>query len=348
MELVDLSRGLCVDSVCDENVTRHGADDSLEFGLMNIFSLLVLLVSAGFAGAVDAGDETIADVVVLRKAADGGDVAAKYQLGRAYFRGDGVEKDLTASRGLLEEAANAGHAEAMDAVGYFYFAGEGVPKDEALAVEWFRKAAEAGSPKGQLHLGLMLRQGRTIELSNDESLLWIQKSADGGDLEATGVLGRLYFLGDKLQSKDYAKAFPYLRTAAEAGDPICQNMVGLCYRDGVGTERDPDAAMEWLRKAALQNDRKAQSNLAHLMGVDSPKSADRKEALKWLLIASDQGEITAKKTYNEIMPTLPAALLAGAKKEADRFLLLQRAGGAKKSTNPSQKANPVTKPGDGV
>ncbi len=300
------------------------------------------------AGPVLAAEpEVTPDVATLEKSAAGGDAQAKFLLARAYFRGEGVAKDSAKSRQLLEEAAALGHADAMDGLGFLYNAGEGVPQDEAKAVEWFRKAAEAGSLKGQLDLGLMLRQGKTILLSNDESLMWIKKSADGGFMGAKAVLGRLYFFGDKLQNADYSKAVPYLREAAEAGDPICQNMMGVALRDGAGTEKDPAAAEIWFRKAALQNSKKAQSNLAHIMGVQSPEAPNRKEALKWLIISSEQGEITAQKTYEEIMPALPSALLASAKKEADRFLLIQRATSGKPKSASSEPTE-QNQPGDGA
>lgn len=310
---------------------------------------LPLVAAVGIlAGPVRAADpQPSPDVTALEKSAAAGDAQAKFLLARACFRGDGVPRDAARSRQLLEEAAALGHADAMDGLGFLYNAGEGVPKDEAKAVEWFRKAAEAGSLKGQLDLGLMLRQGKTTLLSNDESLVWLHKSADGGYREAKAVLGRLYFLGDPLQKADVSKAVPFLLEAAESGDPICQNMMGVALRDGAGTEKDPAAAETWFRKAALQNSKKAQSNLAHLLGVQSPESPNRKEALKWLIISSEQGEITAQKTYGEIMPTLPSPLLATAKKEAERFLLLQRAGGGKPKPAAINAADDG-KPGDGA
>lgn len=297
----------------------------------------VVCILASPASRAMAEAESAPDVVALEKSAAEGDAKAKYLLAKAYFKATGVEKDAAKSAQLLQEASALGNSDAMDALGYLYMLGEGVPKDESKAVEWFRKAAEAGSLKGQLNLGLMLRQGKTIKLSNEESLLWIQKSADGGLMEAKGVLGRLYFLGDTLQPRDIGKAVPYLREAAESGNPICQNMLGVAYRDGAGVEKNDAVAEEWFRKAALQNSVKAQSNLAHLLGVESSESPNRKEALKWLIISSEQGEITASKTYGEIMPTLPSSLVVSATKEAKQFLLLQRAtvGGKKNLAAPA-------------
>lgn len=282
------------------------------------------------------------DIPALELKAKDGDAAAQFALARAYYRGLGVKKDAVKSAELLEKSAVAGNAEAMDGLGFLYTKGEGVPLDEAKAVEWFRKGAEAGWAKSQLHLGLMLRQGENIELSNEESLTWIQKAADGGLMEAKAVLGRLYFTGDKLQMPSPQKAVPYLREAAESGDPICENMMGMICRDGTGEQaRDKEAAKEWFRKAAMRNNRKAQSNYAQILGVESPASPDRKEALKWLLIAMQQGEFTAEKTYKEILVTIPAPLLAAAQQAADEYLIIEKGKATQKESALPQPASPA-------
>jgi hypothetical protein len=82
---------------------------------------------------------------------------------------------------------------------------------------------------------------------------------------------------------------------------------------------------------------KAQSNLGHILGVESPASPDRKEALKWLLIAKGQGEATSTKTYKELLTTFPPALLAAAQKEANTFLLLARSKSSKPTASPDEK-----------
>jgi TPR repeat protein len=183
----------------------------------------------------------------------------------------------------------------------------------------------------------MLRQSKTIPLNNTESLKWLEMAASTGDPDAVRTYGQLLFLGDSLLMPDRIKAFPMVLQSAENGNTASQNMIGVAYRDGDGTEKNTDKAKDWFFKAAHQNDPKAQSNLAHLLGVDSFASPDRKEALKWLLIAKDNGEITAIKTFKELMVSFPPALLAIAQKEANKFLLLARAKCSKPAPTPEEK-----------
>jgi TPR repeat protein len=273
----------------------------------------------------------------LESSAASGNATAQFQLGRGYFRGDGFPVDKSKAHTWILKSADQGNLDAITTMGYFYSQGIVLEKDEAKAIEWFRKGAEAGSVKSQLNLGLMLRQSKTIPLNNSESLKWLEMAASTGDSDAVRTYGQLLFLGDSIIMPDRKKAFPFVLKSAEAGDASSQNMVGVAYRDGDGTEKNSDKAEDWFLIAAQQNDPKAQSNLAHLLGVDSPASPDRKEALKWLLIAKDNGEITAIKTFKELMVSFPPALLAIAQKEANKFLLLARAKSSKPAPTPEEK-----------
>jgi TPR repeat protein len=268
-------------------------------------------------------------LATLEAAAASGNATAQFQLGRAYFRGEGVATDKAKAHEWILKSAEQGNPEAVTSMGYFYSQGVILEKDEAKAIEWFRKGAEAGSPKSQMNLGLMLRQGKTITRNHTESMEWLEKAASTGDSDAIRTLGQLYFLGDSLLIPDQAKSLPHLRTAAEAGDPVSQNLLGVAYREGHTGRIDLEKAKEWFRKAAQLGQVKAQSNLAHILGVASPTSPDRKEALIWLIIAKDQGEATSTKTFKEILATIPADLLAHAQKEANIFLNKDREEPAK-------------------
>jgi len=263
------------------------------------------------------------DFEAIEAAASGGDAQAQFELGRAYFRGLGTDKDLKKSLEWLEKAAAQNHAEAAGSIGYFYTEGIAVEKDDGKAVEWFRKAAEAGSPKGQLNLGLMYRKGRGVEMSNTEGIKWIQKSVDSGLPDARYTLGELYFLGDDHQAVDREKAIPLLQPLADEGNPKAQNLIGIAYRDGLGgTTIDLKAAEEWFRRAGIQGEQKAQSNLGHLLVPEDPEAPRRLEALGWLMVSESQGELTAKKTLDQLRPAIDPTTIVKAMDEKNRIAKL--------------------------
>ena len=49
----------------------------------------------------------------------------------------------------------------------------------------------------------------------------------------------------------YEEAFPYLRAAARKGFKLAQARLGFLYQQGLGTDRDPYAAVGWYSVAAL-------------------------------------------------------------------------------------------------
>lgn len=286
--------------------------------MKNFLTLFVIGHLAATAHA--AGQEPAAsDIPALEQRARSGDAQAQFELGRAYFRGQGVAKNVPKAEDLLSESAKAGNADAMVGLGFLSLSGEIGPKDESKAVEWFRKGAAAGSLKAKFNLGLMLRQGKSIEPSNEESLELLHEAAQGGLPEARSYLGQLYFTGDRLAERDRKLSYRFAREAAEAGDSACENIMGIFSRDGFAeakVAKDRGRAIEWFRRSAQQGHAKGQYNLATIMGVESPASTNRVEALRWLMMARDQGEPMATKTFQEIAPTLPKGLVEQARQPA--------------------------------
>lgn len=258
-------------------------------------------------------------------AADRGEVEAQFLSARACLLGEGVPKDVKKAFELMKSAADQGYPDAMGGLGYFYSVGVAVKKDDPQAAEWFRKGAEKGSAKAQLNLAKMLLAGNAgasvsgerdpVKL-RDEGLQWLKKAADQELPEAALAYGSILYFGDQGVTKDYGKAASYLKVAAEAGNPDARNLLGNQYELGLGVPVDPAAAEQWFRKAALQGQVKAQSNLGRILGPLGETRETRIEALAWLMIASGQGEVTAEKSLNDSMPGLSGVDLDAAKSKA--------------------------------
>jgi hypothetical protein len=81
-----------------------------------------------------------------RKAAEQGFAPAQANLGRLYYLGIGVARNLVEAASWRRKAAEQGYPEAQVWLGNNYRDGEGVPKDYVLAYMWFNLAA--ASPIG--------------------------------------------------------------------------------------------------------------------------------------------------------------------------------------------------------
>ena len=138
----------------------------------------VLLVSVSPLAATQLPDD-------LRERAEQGDAAARAELGRRYYVGDGVPQDDAEAVRWTRLAAEQGHAPAQYSLGLLYFRGRGVAGDDAAAARWYRAAAEQGDPAAQAALSSLYEYGAGVEENPVLASMWIElawrASLDGGD-----------------------------------------------------------------------------------------------------------------------------------------------------------------------
>jgi len=82
-----------------------------------------------------------------KRAADAGNVQAKYDLAMMYALGNGVAKNPRKAFNLFHEAARKGHVGATYCMGVNFEKGLGVKQQLELARYWFKLAAKAGDPR---------------------------------------------------------------------------------------------------------------------------------------------------------------------------------------------------------
>jgi TPR repeat protein len=81
---------------------------------------------------------------------------------------------------------------------------------------------------------------------------------------------------------DYQKAFRIFSKLAEHYDLAAMRNVALMERDGLGTDKDPDAAQEMMEGAAIRGLPTAQSDLAVMLLDGFAGPPNPKAALPWL------------------------------------------------------------------
>ena len=128
-----------------------------------------------------------------KQKAEQGDEVSQFNLGKLYYLGEGVEKDLKEAMKWFRKAAEQGYGLAQNNLGSMYLKGIGVEeKDDKEAMKWFRKAADQGIALAQYNLGLMYGQ-RRIKKEQDywTAYAWLSIAATNGSIEAKGVSNRL-------------------------------------------------------------------------------------------------------------------------------------------------------------
>src|SRR5260221_10675280 len=89
-----------------------------------------------------------------KEAAQMGEPAAEYFVGRCNVDGIGMDKNGQEGLRLIKRAAEKGLAEAQNRMGWMCANGLVTKKDLSEAFEWYRRAAEQGYAKGQFNVGL--------------------------------------------------------------------------------------------------------------------------------------------------------------------------------------------------
>mmetsp|Transcript_19018 Transcript_19018/g.61991 ORF Transcript_19018/g.61991 Transcript_19018/m.61991 type:complete len:90 (+) Transcript_19018:1-270(+) len=84
-------------------------------------------------------------------------------------------------------------------------------------------------------------------------------AADRGDALAQNRLGAMLDSEEKLE-----EAVRYFALAADQGYTTGEFNLGMCYRDGEGTEVDLGKARYWFERAAAKGDEEAMKSLADL------------------------------------------------------------------------------------
>lgn len=107
-------------------------------------------------------------------------------------------------------------------------------------------------------------------------------------------IGLAYYIGQNGYKRDYAKAYEYLKQAADLNNADAQAVIGIMYENGYGRSLDYAKAAEWYQKAAAQDQSNAQNSLGllYLNGLGVEK--DQEQALYWFKKALANGNKSAE------------------------------------------------------
>ena len=118
------------------------------------FLLIAVLMVLG-VGAVKA-EYSVDEIAEFRVLAKQGDVFAQFNLGHAYWYGEGVDQDHRQAVAWLRKAAEQGHVSAQYNLGIAYFHGKGVIKDYRESYIWFLIAKANGDEGAERWLGTIV------------------------------------------------------------------------------------------------------------------------------------------------------------------------------------------------
>ena len=213
----------------------------------------------GLPGLLDRNPEKGVDL--LSKAVRAKSLTARFNLGMAYYNGDGVPQDPSKAAQWLQVAEKQNFAEAQYVLGMLLAEGEeGLPKNLSQGVRLLNKAAKQGHKLARAYLEKMDLNPATISNKVAQTTPSNFSNFTGSEDEKILQEARKYYTGIG-RSKNYEKAFSMLLPLAKGGYAEAARLVGLMKLSGRGTEKNPKDAKQWLSVAAQKGDEVARRML---------------------------------------------------------------------------------------
>ena len=227
------------------------------------------------------------------RAAKAGDVVAQYDVGVMLQEGEGTEQNYENAFRWFLKAANQGYADAQVEVGKTFWYGAGDTEDKTKAKEWFAKAAAQDNPEGLYWYGLALNDSQNAH-DHKEAVRAFKRAAELGDAEACNMLGNCYLEGDGME-KDVEKAAELFREAAERGSADGMVSLGKCYYYGNGVNEDDVQAFKCFDKAVSEGCLEAITLSGECYLYGHGVEEDEEMALKFFLVAAEDGDRAAQR-----------------------------------------------------
>ncbi len=152
-----------------------------------------------------------------------------------------TEKELLEKK---RNQANLGDSNAMFDLGLAYSGGYGVKKDSVQAFSWFQIAANAHHAPAQFSLAQLYLRGWGVAKDLGKSADMFKNASDNGDIRATFALGWMVMQGIG-SIQDAKTGLNLIRKAAVANNRDAQSILAVLYAEGRETPRDLSAAKEW-------------------------------------------------------------------------------------------------------
>lgn len=185
----------------------------------------------------------------LEIAARNGDVESMDRLGNRYRD----QKNYEDAAYWYRQASQRDNAHALAELGRMYYAGTGVPKNLVQAESYLCSAAELGNPQGQFWLAQLYQK---LQKEPGRMAHWFEKAAVQGIKEAQFRFANCCREGIGIP-QNLQKAAYWYEQAANGNHAKAQRNLAICYYKGDGVPRDLGMAIHWMQLAAQNHEENA-------------------------------------------------------------------------------------------
>ncbi|GAB5085725.1 MobP3 family relaxase [Ruminococcus sp. 25CYCFAH16] len=201
-----------------------------------------------YGKALLLGDKDIPKAMdFLEKAVRLGNLNAKRFLALEYINGEHIEQDIDKGIEMLTECADGGDPLSCFMLGKIYFKGEFVNRDLSRA-EKYLLMADKDSGHACYYLGKLYQEEEKYDI--DKAVEWLEKAVTYDDISAYASYSLAKILLEDNKYHDTQKAIKLLELSAEENN-WASFLLGRLYLFGTeDIEKDKEKAMEWLNRSA--------------------------------------------------------------------------------------------------
>ena len=228
-------------------------------------------------------------------AAEAGVIDAMIEVASIYENGEGTEENPYKAFYWYKNAAERGDLDAINSLAYCYEHAIGVEKNEKEAFGLYECAALAGDITAMNNLAICYEKGIGTERNAFEARRWHEESEYSQYRVPSTILDFHRWL-DKLQNSEYVEIckdwkgeFNNLKYASEGGNYDAMHKLGLCYKYGIGTEKNLSEGFNMIKAAAEAGSVEAKYSLAICYIFGDGTERNDKKAFECVRIAAEEG-----------------------------------------------------------
>ncbi len=194
-----------------------------------------------------------------------------------------ISSDSVNQINKLLNDVKSGSMVALRRLGDCYRWGNGFEKNAKLAADWYLAAAQRGDLVAQKNLAWCYENGFGVTKDLNEAFRWCKSAAEAGFSKSRMVLADYY-------EKDLGMEKNQVSKWINQGHGIAMYDLGMCYMEGIGTNKDFKEAMKWIQTSAKSGNEHAQVLMDIYHGEKFAIKEDHKKIVKRFLQASAKQE----------------------------------------------------------
>lgn len=225
--------------------------------------------------------QALYSIETVLKLADSGDVVSMNRAGEMFRDGITVPIDLVKSESYFKKASDMGSIDAqLNLADLKYKQGH---KD--LATELYQKAALSGNP---LAITILMQLNSDSEIK-EKLIATLYKLSNEGNTRAMKLLADTLYQG-YIVDKNIPEAIRWYQKTVDFYYALPEYQLGLCYRDGIGVNKDPLKSVEFLSRSSEHGNMKARVELANMYRKGIGVERNMLDAIKWYERAAKSGD----------------------------------------------------------